>query len=79
MLEINFRSTSTWIAIANIWFVIWAIRRRGEFDYDLDSTAKLLRWLTALACLCLAIEFPRVFKSTNVREGVGIVGIAFLA
>jgi hypothetical protein len=68
----------TWIAIANIWFVAWAIRRRGELDNELDSTAKFVRWLLATACLGLAVQFPQLVNPPPVRVCLGFVGMAFL-
>jgi hypothetical protein len=72
------RTAGTWVAIANIWFVVWAIRRRGELDYELDSTAKLVRWLLAITCLGVAIRFPQLLNPPPVRVCIGFLGIAFL-
>ena len=71
-------TASIWAAIANIWFVAWAIRRKGELDYDLDSTAKFVRWVVASFCLGISILRPEVLKSPNLRIAVGFVGLGFL-
>ena len=38
---------SIWTAMANIWIAVRAIRRKGELDYELDDTAKFIRWVVA--------------------------------
>jgi hypothetical protein len=40
-----------------------AIRRKGELDYELDDTAKFIRWIIASLCLGIPIFRPDVFKS----------------
>src|SRR4029077_13337714 len=75
--EATFR-TGTWVAIANIWFVTWAIRRRGELDENLDSTAKFIRWLVAILCLGTAIQLPQLLNPPTLRVCIGFVGVAFL-
>ena len=71
-------SGGTWAGVANIWFVTWAIRRKGEIDHELDSTAKFIRWLLAIACLGLAIQLPELLKPPPLRVCIGFVGVAFL-
>jgi hypothetical protein len=70
--------TSIWAAIANIWFVVWAIRRQGELDYELDETMKLIRWVVASLCLGFTIFRPEVLRSPRLRISVGLIGLAFL-
>ena len=67
-----------WIAIANIWFVAWAVRHRGELDYELDSTAKLVRWLLAITCLGVAIRFPQLLNPPPLRVCIAFLGVAFV-
>ena len=67
-----------WVAIANIWFVSWAVRHRGELDRELDSTEKFLRWLIVIVCLGIVIQFPQFLNPPRVRVCVGFLGIAFL-
>jgi hypothetical protein len=67
-----------WIAIANIWFVSWAVRHRGELDHELDSTAKFIRWMIAIVCLGVAVQFPQLLNLPPVRVCVGFLGVAFL-
>jgi hypothetical protein len=73
-----FSISGTWAAVANIWFVVWAVRRRGEFDYKLDTTAKLARWLIALVCLFAAIQLPQLLNPPPLRICVGLIGLTFL-
>ena len=70
-------TVSIWAAIANVWFVVWAIRRKGELDYDLDSTAKFVRWVVVVLCLGISILRPELLKSP-MRIAVGFVGLGFL-
>jgi hypothetical protein len=66
------------VPIANIWFVAWAVRHRGELDYDLDWNAKIVRWFVVVACLGLAVQVPQLLNPPWFRFTVGAVGIAFL-
>jgi hypothetical protein len=72
------RAGGTWLAIANIWFLVWAIRRRGELDYELDSTAKLIRWALAIVCLGVPVRFPQLINPPAIRVCLGFAGVAFL-
>jgi hypothetical protein len=78
-LETSFPAAGIWSAIANIWFAVWAIRHRGELDYDLDRNAKIIRWSVVAVCLGLAVQEPQLLNPPWFRITVGIVGIAFLA
>jgi hypothetical protein len=31
--------------MVSVWFLMWGIRRKGEFDIELDDTARRIRWL----------------------------------
>src|SRR5258708_39031646 len=69
---------STWVVVANVWFVAWAIRRRGEFDYELDTTAKFIRWLVAITCLGTATQLPQLLNPPSLRVCVAFAGLGFL-
>jgi hypothetical protein len=64
-------------AILNIWLAAWAIRRKGEFDYQLDQTAKAVRWILVAVCLGLPFRIGQLLNPT-MRVCLGIAGIAFL-
>jgi hypothetical protein len=66
-------------AICNIWFVVWAIRHKGELDYDLDPTAKWIRWIVVAIFLGTPIFRPELFgPRPTLRVCVGMVGLLFL-
>jgi hypothetical protein len=66
-------------AICNIWFVVWAIRSKGELDYHLDPTAKRIRWIVAAIFLGTPIFRPELFgPRPAVRLCVALVGLLFL-
>jgi hypothetical protein len=76
--EASFRSEGTWAAVLNVWFVVWAIRRKGELDYKLDGTAKGIRWLIVLLFLGTAVQAPWLLNPPSVRLCVGFIGLGFL-
>jgi hypothetical protein len=57
-----------------IWFVVWGIRRKGEFDYKLDGIAQLLRWLIVAACFAAVANFS---KPSAQRATALTLGLAF--
>ncbi len=66
-------------AICNIWFVVWAIRSKGELDYDLDPTAKRIRWIVVAIFLGTPFFRPQLFgPRPAVRLCVALVGLLFL-
>jgi hypothetical protein len=65
-------------AIANIWFVCWAIRRKGDLDHKLDTTAKVIRWSFAYSLMALASWYPTIIANTYLRAGTFFAGVAFL-
>ena len=77
--EASFPAWGTWSAIANVWFAVWAIRHKGELDYELDSSAKLIRWFVVAICLGLTIQLPQLLNPPWFRLSVGLLGVAFLA
>jgi hypothetical protein len=76
--ETMLRNVELSAAIANIWFVAWAIRHKGELDHELDRTAKLIRWLVAIVCLGVVAQFPQSLNPPPFRVCVAFVGIGFL-
>jgi uncharacterized membrane protein YcfT len=64
-------------SVVSVWFVAWAIRRRGEFDIKLTKLEQLLRWLVVAVCFALTLlpssqlAIPRVIA--------GLTGICFVA
>lgn len=59
-----------------IWFVAWAIRRKGEFDYRLDRITQLLRWVIVAVSFAVVTNFPK----PSVPRAIALtVGLAFLA
>jgi hypothetical protein len=61
-----------------MWFVAWAIRRRGELDHQLDVTAKTIRWVVVALFLGLPVQAPQLVTSPNIRLSLGTIGVAFL-
>ncbi len=60
-----------------VWFVFWAIRRKGEFDYELTRNAKLVRWAVVGIAFALVAEFTRIgFDAARISALV--IGLAFL-
>jgi hypothetical protein len=59
-----------------IWFVVWAIRRRFEWDYKLSSAAMAVRW--AVVIVCYVLLATGLLSSAAVRLSIGIVGLGFL-
>lgn len=60
----------------SLWFISWAIRRKGEFDYPLDLTGKIVRWVLAVALLGAFQYFP---GGSSPRGILLLCGLAFLA
>jgi len=65
-------------SVGSIWFCAWAIRRGGEFDYPLDFTAKIIRWLSVVIFMGLPVEIPQLLTPAA-RVVLGLTGLAFLA
>ena len=64
--------------ILNIWFVWWAIRFKGELDYMLDLTARVIRWLVIAICLGFVCGLPELVYPPTLRVCVAFIGVAFL-
>jgi hypothetical protein len=66
-------------AICNVWLAVCAIRKKGELDYDLDPTAKRIRWIVVAVFLGTPILRPALFgPRPAVRLCVALVGLVFL-
>jgi|SRR5271155_2747136 len=66
-------------AICNVWLAVWAIRRKGELDYDLDPTAKRIRWTVVAIFLGTPTLRPALFgPRPGVRLCIALVGLLFL-
>ena len=74
----NFLSLGVWSAVANVWFLVWAIRHRGELDRNLDPTTKIIRWFIVGICLVPAIQLPQYLNPPVFRLIIAIIGLAFL-
>jgi hypothetical protein len=51
--------------LVGIWFSVWLIRRKGEFDKPLDKLGRKIRWTGVIVGLLVAdvadtIAYPRV-------------------
>ena len=63
--------------VGAVWVCAWAIRRKGELDYPLDSTAKVVRWVAVVILMGIPANFPSL--PINLRRVLDFSGIAFLA
>lgn len=63
-------------SVGSIWFCSWAIRRKGEFDYPLDSAAKIIRWIAVAVLMGIPASSPSL--PINLRRVLGFSGLAFL-
>lgn len=68
---------ATIASVGSIWFCTWAIRRGGEFDYQLDFTAKIIRWLAVVVFMGLPVEIPKLLTPSE-RVVLGFIGVGFL-
>jgi hypothetical protein len=62
-----------------LWFVIWAIRYRGESDRKLDPIALRLRWAIVVGTHALVIFASKWLMYPATRIALWAVGAAFLA
>jgi heme A synthase len=60
----------------SLWFISWAIRRKGEFDHPLDFTGQVVRWLLVVVLLGAMTYFP---GSSAPRLALLVGGAALLA
>jgi heme A synthase len=75
--EIMSRAWSVAAKAIGIWFIFWAIRKKGEFDRELDITDQTVRWLLVSVSLGI-VTFLIGTDSTVPRITALIVGLAFL-
>jgi hypothetical protein len=61
-----------------IWLVVWAIRRKGEFDIELDSTAKTIRWIVVFVSFAIVGQLPGPGGQWALRLLFLNLGLAFL-
>jgi hypothetical protein len=69
---------ATIASVGSIWFCVWVIRRKGEFDHKLDFSAKIIRWLAVVVFMGLPVEIPQLLTPAA-RVILGFIGVAFLA
>jgi len=74
--ELIGRGLGTVAGFGSLWFISWGIRRGGEFDYPLDFTGQVVRWVLAVVSLGAATYFPGLSAP---RVTLGLCGLAFLA
>jgi len=65
--------------MVSVWVMLWGIRRKGEFDYQLDEDAKRVRWLIVVSSMAFSYLSAVVLDSTWCVLGGWIVATAFLA
>jgi hypothetical protein len=66
-------------AIANIWFLVWAIRHQGELDRELDRPARLIRWSVVGLGFGLIPRVPDQWvHAGTVRVALLVLAMAFL-
>lgn len=59
-----------------VWFVFWAIRRKGEFDHPLNRNAKLVRWTIVVASFAATAQLRRP-DAWAYRSIALTIGLAF--
>lgn len=75
--ELLSRAGSVATKATGIWFIFWAIRRKGEFDRELDRTDQVVRWIVVLVSLGL-VTYLIGKDSTGIRIVALIIGLGFL-
>lgn len=74
--ELIGRGLGTLAGFGSLWFISWAIRRKGEFDYPLDFTGQVVRWVLVVVLLGAMTYFPGLSVP---RVILLLGGCAFLA
>jgi hypothetical protein len=74
--ELISRGLDTLAGLGSLWFISWGIRRAGEFDYPLDFTGQVVRWVLVVVLLGAMTYFPGY---TVPRGALLLGGAAFLA
>jgi len=75
--EIFSIAISTAAKALGLWFVFWAIRRRGELDVELDRVGQSVRWIFVILGFLLVAVFSRLGLD-YARIGALIVALGFL-
>jgi hypothetical protein len=65
-------------AMVSVWFLIWALRRKGELDYEFDAPTKRVRWLMVAAGWVILLAGARMRSKSYAWLGF-IVATGFLA
>ena len=65
------------VRASSIWFIVWAIRRKGDFDLELGAKEQVARWCIVLASFALAVTFKQSGQTIPRLVALGI-GMAFL-
>jgi hypothetical protein len=63
--------------VASVWFVAWAIRRRGELGIKLSKLERFVRWLAVAVSFALTL-LPGS-QLAILRAISGLTGICFVA
>jgi len=74
--ELISRGLDTLAGFGSLWFISWGIRRAGEFDYPLDFTGQVVRWVLVVVLLGAMTYFPGYSAA---RGTLLLGGAAFLA
>lgn len=74
--ELISRGLDTLAGFGSLWFISWGIRRAGEFDYPLDFTGQVVRWVLVVVLLGAMTYFPGYSAA---RGALLLGGAAFLA
>lgn len=72
----GYHTSSFAAGVICIWLSVWAIRKKADVDYKLDSTSQLLRW--ALVVVGFLVAHLPGSSLGYVRVGGYVVGLAFL-
>lgn len=60
-----------------LWLSSWAIRKRGEFDRELDRPAKIVRWGIVILSFAIVGQLPGPGHATTRIVALGL-GLALL-
>ena len=64
-----------WGAFFGVWLFFWAIRRKGDFDYPLESSTQVLRWCVVGLAVFLTLVHAPEFR--GLRIAAALLGLAF--
>ena len=66
------------LSVGSVWFISWAIRRKGELDYPLDLAAKMIRWVVVIVSIGIPANLPKSL-TPGARVALFLTGVGFLA